>query len=58
MGDDDKENVNSVVMAFCPICGRKMQWLLDDPIDFPGADYMAYCVYCDREFGVSIKELV
>ena len=52
----DIKNKNLVMVSYCPICGRELVWVPFEPINYPGADYVAYCVYCCREFGVSANK--
>ena len=47
---------NHVTVSWCPICGRELFWTTIDPTRYPEADYVAVCVVCRREFGVSIKK--
>jgi len=52
--DDKDKNKNCVTVAYCPICGREMFWLPVEPVNYPGADYLAFCGTCLKQFGVEV----
>ena len=51
---EDNKKYNGVLSSYCPICGRALVWLDKEPDEHPGADYVAFCLWCLKEFGVSI----
>lgn len=52
MNETDKKR-NQVLVSHCPVCGRELVWLPVEPIKYPGADFVAMCIFCLREFGIS-----
>ena len=55
MGDDKNKYCNQQMVAYCPVCGREMVWLPFPP-KHPDADYVAFCLWCNNDFGVSVPK--
>ena len=58
MSDKAEGGRNVVLTSYCPICRSELHWLPFEPVKFPGADYVAFCVFCRREFGVTIPKKI
>ena len=55
MGNDNKHK-NMLMVSYCPICGRELFWAPHQPVNHPNADYLAFCLWCKKEFGVSVDK--
>ena len=58
MGNELKGGKNQALVSYCPVCRSELHWLPFEPIKFPGADYVAFCVFCQKEFGVTIPKKI
>ena len=55
MKDSKPIRHNIQLVSYCPICGRELMWAPIEPIN-PEVDYVAFCMWCKREFGVAVNK--